>query len=62
VKHEYDLDILTDYPAKCEYETFILAVAHDKFKTIDLKSWKDKGAIIYDVKGIMPKELVTFRL
>jgi len=62
VKLEYGIDILTEYPEGSEYETLILAVAHDRFKSINVKQWKDRGAIIFDVKGIIEKELVTARL
>jgi len=62
VKHEYGIDILSNYPDESAYDTLILAVAHDKFKSIDVRVWKDKGAIIYDVKGIIANELVTARL
>ncbi len=62
VKHEYGINILTEYPAGNGYETIILAVAHEAFKSIDIKAQKQSGTIIYDVKGILPKELVDARL
>ena len=44
------------------YGAVILAVAHHQFLKIDLKSFRDRGAIIYDVKGILPRDLIHARL
>jgi UDP-N-acetyl-D-galactosamine dehydrogenase len=62
VKHEYGIDILTEYPAGNGYGAVILAVAHEEFKEIDLSEHKQSGAIIFDVKGMFSKELVNKRL
>ena len=62
VKHEYGIDILTEYPWGNGYEAIVLAVAHNEFQKIDIKAHKDSGAIIFDVKGILPKEMVDARL
>ena len=62
VKHEYGLDILTDYPSQNGYSAIILAVAHNEFQKIDMLDHKAEGAIIFDVKGILPKEVVDARL
>jgi UDP-N-acetyl-D-galactosamine dehydrogenase len=62
VKHEYGIDILTEYPKGNGYEAIVLAVAHNEFQKIDIKAHKVSGAIIYDVKGILPKEIVDARL
>ncbi|MCF8295081.1 MAG: nucleotide sugar dehydrogenase [Bacteroidales bacterium] len=62
VHHEYGVDFLTEYPAEVKYSAIVLAVAHDAFKTIDMKKHRETGAIIYDVKGILPREVVDARL
>lgn len=62
VQHEYGLDIISQYPADNGYEAIILAVAHDAFRNIDILTHRQKGTIIYDVKGILPKEWVDARL
>ncbi len=62
VKHEYGLGILNQYPAGDGYAAIILAVAHNEFKAIDMAAHKTGGTIIYDVKGILPKEIVDARL
>lgn len=62
VKHEYEIDILTTYPEGNGYGAIILAVAHDEFMVIDIKEHRDNGAVVFDVKGILPKEIVDLRL
>jgi UDP-N-acetyl-D-galactosamine dehydrogenase len=53
VKHEYDLEVLNEVP-KDNFEAIILAVAHNKFKKIDLDTLKSsKDSIVYDVKGFL---------
>ena len=45
------------------YEAIVLAVGHDEFKTLDISSIRnDSKSVIFDVKGFLPKQLVTDRL
>jgi len=44
------------------YAAIILAVAHKEFLSINLQEHKDAGCIIYDVKGILAKEITDGRL
>ena len=44
------------------YAAIILAVAHNEFNNINLQEHKDKGCIIYDVKGILNQSIVDGRL
>ena len=62
VKHEYNIKTLSKYPDNNGYSAIILAVAHDEFMTINLQEHKDKGCIIYDVKGIFNHSIVDGRL
>lgn len=72
VKHEYGMDILTENPFLLShshsdtslpaYGTIILAVAHEQFKSFDLAGFKENGSVIFDVKGILPNEIVSARL
>jgi UDP-N-acetyl-D-glucosamine/UDP-N-acetyl-D-galactosamine dehydrogenase len=62
VKHEYGIEILNQYPEKDGYQAIILAVAHNEFREINMQIHKQNGVIIYDVKGILPKEMVDSRL
>lgn len=52
VKKEYELEILTTCPED-EYAAVILAVAHDKFKDLNLRSLVGEQGVVYDVKGIL---------
>jgi len=62
VKHEYGIDILTEYPKNNNFGAIILAVAHNEFIEIDIKEHKNNGAVVFDVKGILDKEIVDARL
>ena len=45
------------------YDAIILAVGHDKFRDIDYSLFrKNKDCVIYDVKGYLPREIVSARL
>jgi UDP-N-acetyl-D-galactosamine dehydrogenase len=60
VKYEYGIDILNQQPDISHYSAVILAVAHKKFKGLDLKTSGDR--VIYDVKGVLEKGSVDARL
>ena len=62
VKHEYNIEILPDgkEPDLSQYSGVILAVAHKEFENLVIQKGKD--CVVYDVKGILPKELVDARL
>ena len=62
VKHEYNIKTITEYPEGNGYEAIILAVAHNEFMKIDLHEHKEKGSIIYDVKGILEPSKINGRL
>ena len=62
VKHEYGISIITDMNETVNYGAVILAVAHREFMSVDFERFKARGAILYDVKGILPFELVNARL
>ena len=62
VKREYGIAISSKINKSAEYGAVILAVAHEQFMEIDLQTFKDNGAIIYDVKGILPRNLIHARL
>jgi len=62
VLHEYGIGITSRIDPSTIYGAIILAVSHHQFLEIDLKAFKDKGAIIYDVKGILPRDLIHARL
>lgn len=63
--HEYGLTSTKDL-REVEgqvFEAIILAVAHDAFRTLDIHSLMNPdGAVLFDVKGILDKQLVDGRL
>lgn len=63
VKHEYGIDIVNELP-KEKFAAAIIAVAHRQFREmeIDFDSLLEPNHVIYDVKAIMPRELVDGRL
>ncbi len=60
VEHEYGVK-LSDKPGT-GYSAIVLAVAHDQFKNIDMQSLSNGNTVIYDIKGLLNKELVDERL
>lgn len=44
------------------FDTAVLAVAHDCFRTLDLRALVPQPGVIYDVKGILPREIIDARL
>ena len=63
VKHEYGIDIVNELP-KEKFSATIIAVAHRQFREmeIDFDKLLEPNHVIYDVKAIMPRELVDGRL
>jgi len=59
VKREYNLELKENYNLE-EYDAIILAVAHNEFKNLNLT--KKDNQVIYDIKGILDKNLVDGRL
>ena len=62
VKHEYGIDIINDLPDDCEYNTIILGVAHKQFLDMNIKGMVAENGVIYDVKGVLPRDIVDGRL
>lgn len=62
VKHEYDVDIVSELPAGEKYDAVILGVAHKQFLELDVKSLVKKCGVIYDVKGLLPRDIIDGRL
>lgn len=60
VKHEYGRDIVPSYNMG-DYNACVLAVAHDKFKNIDF-GIRNKNMVLYDIKSMLPKQMVDGRL
>lgn len=62
VEHEYKIKTLTNFPEENEYDAIILTVAHKEFASINLRRHKEKGTVIYDVKGILDLSVIDGRL
>ena len=61
VKIEYGITITSELN-KVKYDAIILAVSHKEFIGIDLRSLLTDNGIIYDVKGILPRDIIDGRL
>ncbi len=61
VKREYGLELLQQEPNFTDYDSIVLAVAHDEFKELDFGQIPTKS-VVFDIKGILPKSLVDKRL
>ena len=64
VKKIYNLDANNEIPPK-KYEAIVCAVAHKQFIKIDTYQWKEilnDNGFIYDLKGIIPREIEAIRL
>lgn len=64
VKHEYNLDLLNNLNEinSKKYEGIVLAVAHNQFRELNFLNFRNNGAVVYDVKGILNKTIVDNRL
>lgn len=63
VRREYSIDIVNELPQE-KFDTAIVAVAHRQFREmeIDFDALLNVNHVIYDVKAIMPRDLVDGRL
>lgn len=61
VKHEYGIEVTNSVPYET-YDAVILAVSHDTFKELDIRSFLNKTGIVFDVKSILEKEQTDGRL
>lgn len=64
VFNEYGLRITNDWEnvEKERYDAVILAVAHKEFIGMDVRRWLKQDGIVYDVKGVLPKNIIDARL
>ncbi len=61
VMHEYGLEILSELP-NFKFDGVVMAVAHDKFKNIDISKITNDTCVVYDVKGVLPEGVADCRL
>lgn len=64
-QHEYGLQCLRDLPAPGQYAAIVLAVGHEQFVALGeagIKALGQNGAVLFDVKGILPLGAADGRL
>ncbi|HEX7340352.1 MAG TPA: nucleotide sugar dehydrogenase [Rhodanobacteraceae bacterium] len=64
-RRAYGVDLLPEWPADGAYAGVVIAVAHDQFKQAGgerLRALGGAQSVLYDIKGILPREAVDGRL
>lgn len=64
VRREYGISLLPGLDAaEGRYDAVVLAVAHRQFLETDIRQLlSGPTAVVYDIKGVLPKEIITARL
>jgi UDP-N-acetyl-D-galactosamine dehydrogenase len=63
VNNLFNVEIISKENLAHKYDAIILAVPHQQIlATINFELYKNAGAFIYDVKGVLPKEVIDGRL
>ena len=62
VNKAYGLDITNVMPTENDFDVILLAVSHKDFLKLDLRSSLNKNGIIYDVKGVLDRNIIDGRL
>jgi UDP-N-acetyl-D-glucosamine/UDP-N-acetyl-D-galactosamine dehydrogenase len=64
-EQSYGLRLVPEIKAKGDYAAVVLAVAHQQFKPggdYDMRELAMPNGVVYDIKGVLPKEQVDARL
>lgn len=61
VKREYGIEITNNCPNE-KFDAVILGVAHKQFLDLDVRDLVKPNGVIYDVKGLLPRNIVDGRL
>lgn len=62
VEHEYGMATMKDMVVAGKYDAIVLAVAHKEFAALDLDPLKRTDTVVFDLKGVLPKDAVDARL
>jgi UDP-N-acetyl-D-galactosamine dehydrogenase len=62
VKHEYNVDIITELDTNKNYNAILLAVAHDEFNNFYYEKYYNGGAVVFDAKSVVDRRWVDGRL
>ena len=60
-RSEYGVEVVNQLP-QGQYDAAILAVAHNQFLDLDIPSYLKPHHVIFDVKGILPRDIIDGRL
>ncbi len=64
-KKKFGLDVFNEVPSESTLSAVIAAVAHDQFRGWPAEIWRDlvpNNGILFDLKGLIPRELGAKRL
>lgn len=61
VEEEFEITLVTHLEKK-NYHSIILAVAHNEFLELNIRSLLVENGVLYDVKGNLPMEIIDARL
>ena len=61
-QHEYGIEVLPTLPTGITYDAAMLAVAHNTFRDLDVRTLVPQPGVIYDVKGVLPRQMIDARL
>lgn len=62
VKKEYNICVVNSLAEGEKYDAVVLGVAHSCFSKMDIKSLVEDKGVIYDVKGVLPRDIIDGRL
>ena len=64
LQNEYNIALKNDWNEvkQHHYDAVILAVAHKEFVGMDVRSLLNHDGVVYDVKGVLPKDIIDARL
>ena len=60
-RSEYGVEVVNQLP-QGQYDAAILAVAHNQVLDLDIPSYLKPNHVIFDVKGILPRDIIDGRL
>ena len=61
----FGIDCISEAPEPGQYDGIVLAVGHEQFIAMsakDIRALGRKGAVLFDVKGVLPKDESDGRL
>ena len=59
---EYGIEVVDSIKAEDRYDAAIMAVAHRQFLDVDWRQYVPQPGVLYDVKGVLPRDIVDARL